>query len=202
MSSNIVRMVTPVGVGKYVFINEPQTKFDPNGIYNVSLVMSEEDAQPLVEKLNEQVEEARVQAMETCKPQKRDSLTLNKPFQKEFDESGIETGNVEFKFKMSAKYTTRDGEVRERKPMIVDSKKNPVTEVVGSGSKLKVAFNARPYYMPSANAYGVSLFLSAVQVIELNGIDASDFGEEDGFVSTAPVTEEKATPVETSNDDF
>jgi hypothetical protein len=201
MSSNIVRMVTPVGVGKYVFINEPQTKFDPNGIYNVSLVMSAEDAQPLVDKLEEQVEQARTQAMETCKPQKRDSLSLNKPFTKEYDESGVETGNVELKFKMSAKYTTRDGEVRERKPVIVDTKKNPVTEVVGSGSKLKVAFNARPYYMPSANAYGVSLFLSAVQVIELNGMDVADFAEEEGFVSTA-IAEEKIQAVENAPDDF
>ena len=201
--SNIVRLVTPVGVGKYVFINEPQTKFDPNGIYNVSLVMSEQDATPLTTKLDEQLELARTQAMETAKPQKRESLTTNKPYNKEYDEDGVETGNIEFKFKMTAKYTTRDGEVRERKPTIVDAKKNPVNEIVGSGSKLKVAFNARPYYMPSANAYGVSCFLSAVQVIELRRVDSSDFGEEDGFVSTAPAEEVvKVTTEESTPNDF
>ena len=81
-----MRLVTPVGVGKYVFINEPQTKFDPNGIFNISLVMSEADAKPLMEKLDEQTVVAREQALETCKPQKRDSLTLNKPYVKEYDE--------------------------------------------------------------------------------------------------------------------
>ncbi|OUU13917.1 MAG: hypothetical protein CBB97_25455 [Candidatus Endolissoclinum sp. TMED37] len=199
--SNIMRLVTPVGVGKYVFINEPQTKFDPNGIYNLTLVMSEADAKPLMEKLDEQIVVAREQALETCKPQKRDSLALNKPYAKEFDESGVETGNVEFKFKMSAKYTTRDGEVRERKPTIVDSQRQTCTDVVGSGSKLKVAFNARPYYMPSANAYGVSCFLSAVQVIELNGVDVADFAVEEGFVSSG-IAEEKIEAVENAPDDF
>ena len=199
--SNITRLVTPVGVGKYVFVNEPQTKFDPNGVYNVSLVMSEADASPLMTTLDEQLEVANKQAKETAKPQKRDSLTVNKPYVKEYDEAGVETGNIEFKFKMTAKYTTRDGEVRERKPVIVDTKKNPVTEIVGSGSKLKVAFNARPYYMPSANAYGVSLFLSAVQVIELKSVDAGDFAEEEGFVSSA-IAEEKIQEVQDSPDDF
>lgn len=199
--SNIVRLVTPVGVGKYVFINEPQTKFDPNGVYNVSLVMSEKDASPLMATLDEQLELAKTQALETAKPQKRDSLSINKPYTREYDDSGVETGNIEFKFKMTAKYTTRDGEVRERKPTIVDTKRNTVSEIVGSGSKLKVAFNARPYYMPSANAYGVSCFLSAVQVIELKGVDVSDFAEEEGFVSTA-IAEEKISAVESNPDDF
>ncbi len=199
--SNIVRLVTPVGVGKYVFINEPQTKFDPNGVYNVSLVMSEKDASPLMTTLDEQLELAKTQALETAKPQKRDSLSINKPYTREYDDSGVETGNIEFKFKMTAKYTTRDGEVRERKPTIVDTKRNTVNEIVGSGSKLKVAFNARPYYMPSANAYGVSCFLSAVQVIELKGVDVSDFAEEEGFVSTA-IAEEKISAVESNPDDF
>mgnify|MGYP003109464067 FL=1 len=199
--SNIVRLVTPVGVGKYVFINEPQTKFDPNGVYNVSLVMSEKDASPLMTTLDEQLELAKTQALETAKPQKRDSLSINKPYTREYDDNGVETGNIEFKFKMTAKYTTRDGEVRERKPTIVDTKRNTVSEIVGSGSKLKVAFNARPYYMPSANAYGVSCFLSAVQVIELKGVDVSDFAEEEGFVSTA-IAEEKISAVESNPDDF
>tara|TARA_R100001129_G_scaffold186626_1_gene179308 strand:- start:2029 stop:2520 length:492 start_codon:yes stop_codon:yes gene_type:complete len=163
--------------------------------------MSEKDASPLMTTLDEQLELAKTQALETAKPQKRDSLSINKPYTREYDDNGVETGNIEFKFKMTAKYTTRDGEVRERKPTIVDTKRNTVNEIVGSGSKLKVAFNARPYYMPSANAYGVSCFLSAVQVIELKGVDVSDFAEEEGFVSTA-IAEEKISAVESNPDDF
>lgn len=198
--SNIVRITTGAGIAKYCFINEPQTTFDPNGVYNILLVMSEEDANKplksapkgLMQTLSDQMEISKEQAFEKAKPQNRGSLTARPPFQKEYDDQGMETGNIEFRFKMTAKFTDREGVVRERKPTIYDAQRNILEESVGSGSKLKVAFNARPYYMPSNNSFGVSLFLSAVQVLELAVFDANDFEDEDGYVAPARPTEAPA----------
>jgi hypothetical protein len=197
-----VRLVTPTGVGQYVFLNEPQTKFDPAGVYNVSLLVALDNAKTLMSQLDEQVDLALNKANEEAKPQKRASLVFNKPYDDEYDEDGNTTGNIVFKFKLSAKYTTKDGTVRERKPVIVDSQKKEVTDIVGSGSKLKVAFNARPYYVPATNAYGVSCYLSAVQVLELASFEGGgDFDVvEEGFVATTDSPKQETDSFSTPED--
>jgi hypothetical protein len=195
MSKNktTVRITTPAGIAKYCFVNEPQYNFDPDGVYNVTLLLSEADANKplkstdglsLKEALDAQLVLAKEQALETAKPAKKASITANLPYAEEYDESGVTTGNIEFKFKLSAKWKDKEGNIRERKPALFDAARKPIEDLIGSGSKLKIAFNARPYYMPSQNAYGVSNFLSAVQVLQLAEFtSASDFDDEEGYVA-------------------
>jgi hypothetical protein len=108
------------------------------------------------------------------------------------DDKGREvpTGKVEFRFKK--KEFTAKG-VAKQPPVIVDAKKNlwPADQLIGNGSKIKVAFSVYPWEM--AGAKGMSLELEQLQVLELVSYEASNtdpFEEEEGYVveTTASTT--------------
>lgn len=89
-----------------------------------------------------------------------------------------------------------------------DKKKPPVVDTVGklvdehtpiySGSKVKLAFEQKPYVLQDGSTYGTSLKLIGIQVVALStgaGLDTGDmdadavaslFGNCDGFVSGDP----------------
>ena len=74
--------------------------------------------------------------------------------------------------------------------MVVDAKRKPMTDMgieIGNGSTVKVAFNPIANYVPAQKTIFVTLYLSAVQVIELNEYNGASnlFDEEDGYVAQA-----------------
>lgn len=90
------------------------------------------------------------------------------------------------------------------KPTVLDAAKHPVTEAVGTGSRVKVAYRVSPY--PQLGG-GFSLKLQAVQVLHLEeyGRDAAEsFGEEEGgFESKGGEPQQGgSTPDGTSDPDF
>jgi len=177
-----MQLVTPEGKAVYPHLNEADTDFDEDGNFSTKLAIPSEHAGDLLGKLEEFAEES---YKTQCKEQKKQKLKrYNHPWEEEYDKDGQATGNILFKFKMRAK--TRQGV--DLRPVLVDAKKNPMTDRVGSGSKIKVAFEARGWFVPSLGA-GVSLRLRGVQVIELveysAGTSATSLGfeEEDGFES-------------------
>lgn len=99
-------------------------------------------------------------------------------------------GEEYFKFSMKKDIKCRDGSIFTKSVPIFDSAKNSIAdalESIGNGTKMKVAFECNPFVMTATN-YGVSLRLSAIQIIELHtygGANAESFGfeEADGFVS-------------------
>ena len=44
---------TPIGIGKYVYTNDPDTQFDKEGIFHISLELTKEEAQPEIKAINE-----------------------------------------------------------------------------------------------------------------------------------------------------
>ncbi len=188
-----VRLTTPKGIAKFPWLNRPDTRFNSDGVYTVSLLLTPEEAQPLMEQLDEladqAVEKAKQDLVEKGKKTHAKKVVRMEPYKMEEDAEGTETGMVEFKFKMKAKITKKDNTVIELFPKLFDSKGKPInaeeTQVFG-GSIIKVNYTPSPYYVASTKGAGVSLQLNAVQVIELisRGGDASFFGfdvEEDGF---------------------
>lgn len=105
------------------------------------------------------------------------------------EETGEETGKLVISAKTNATYKDRKGVERDRKITIFDARGKKLTEApeIGSGSTLKVAATMVPYYMPKDNVVGVTLYLDAVQIIDLvtfNGgrtAEAYGFSEEDGY---------------------
>ena len=157
--------------------------------------MPEADSAQMCEKLEAIVQAKFAEAVEND-PRLKNTLTTQPVCQPVYDrETGDDTGNVEFKFKLKAKVRKRDGTYYEQEPAVFDAKVKPMDKsvLIGNGSKVKVAFEPVPYVMPSTKKAGVSLRLKAVQVIDLieYGNSASSvFDEEDGYV--APSTTETA----------
>ena len=189
------------GTALWAKVFEPDTKFNPLGDFSINLQMPVADAAVMSEKLESIVQAEFKEAIEKD-PRLKNTLSTQEVCQPVYDrDTGDDTGNVEFKFKLKAKVQKRDGSYYEQQPAVLDSKKVPMSKdtLIGNGSKVKVAFEPIPYVMASTKKVGVSLRLKAVQVIDLveyGNSAASVFDEEDGYVAPASndsvITEELA----------
>lgn len=174
------RFVSPKGIASYPYLTEPDTKFNPDGDYKVSLIVAGDDANKIINFLTEQHKDA------VAKAKKDNAGKRVKEGDLPFFENDDNT--VTFKFKLKAKVTPKNGKPFEQKPALFDAKGKPLTSEpkIGGGSVIKVSYEVVPYYTAVAGA-GVSLRLKAVQIIELKeysgGSTAENygFGEEEGF---------------------
>ena len=110
------------------------------------------------------------------------------PFKEQNDKDGNPTGLMEFRFKKNE--TTKKGMVLQA-PAVYDSHKNiwPAGELIGNGSKVKVAFSAWGWE-DKFGKKGVSLSFEALQVLDLVPYErtapADAFGVENGYVVETP----------------
>lgn len=181
---------TPKGIAQYPWLSKPDTKFDEEGQYKVNLILSQEDAKPLIQQINESF--AQNLKEETKKNKGKDIKTANPPYSDELDDDGKPTGNIVIKFKSKAIYP----------PAIFDAQGNVMKDSnIWGGSEIRVNGSIAPYYVPLIGA-GVSLRLRAVQVIEYveGGTGSADrFGFEEvegGFVQEEPASAAAAFPTE------
>jgi|5B_taG_2_1085324.scaffolds.fasta_scaffold00153_34 hypothetical protein len=181
---------TPKGIAQYPWLSKPDTKFDEEGQYKVNLILSQEDAKPLIQQINESF--AQNLKEETKKNKGKDIKTANPPYSDELDDNGKPTGNIIIKFKSKAIYP----------PAIFDAQGNVMKDSnIWGGSEIRVNGSIAPYYVPLIGA-GVSLRLRAVQVIEYveGGTGSADrFGFEEvegGFVQEEPASAAAAFPTE------
>ena len=173
---------TPKGIAQYPWLSKPDTKFNEEGEYKVNLVLTKEDATPVIEQINAAfAENLKVQMKENGK----DIKTANPPYMNELDDDGKPTGNVIIKFKSKALYP----------PAIFDAKGDVMKDSnIWGGSEIRVNGSIAPYYVKLIGA-GVALRLRAVQVIQYveGGTGSADrFGFEEvdgGFVQEAPTKE-------------
>ncbi|MAU02244.1 MAG: hypothetical protein CL608_34330 [Anaerolineaceae bacterium] len=176
----LATLTTPKGTARYPHLNEPDNKFDSQrakgGEFHVDLVIAEEDALPLIERLENTLKEfIKVKNAEQKEMKKKPFKPFQTPWSQEEDDEGTPTGNYIFKFKRGAEWTDRDGNVRTNKIEFFDSqnqKKGKLDEVIGAGSELKVHFMVRGWASP----LGIScaLDLLKVQIINLKTYDGGD----------------------------
>ena len=174
------RFVSPKGLASYPYLTKPDTKFNPDGEYKVSLIVAGDDASKAIAFLTEKHNASVAQA------KKENAGKRVKEGELPFIEN--DDGTVTFKFKMKAKVTPKKGDPFEQKPALFDAKGKPLTgePKIGGGSTIKVSYEVVPYYTAIAGA-GVSLRLKAVQIIELKeysgggNAESYGFGEEEGF---------------------
>ena len=183
---NYAKIVTPVGVSQFCWLNVPDTKFDKTGHYKTNLIVNAKEGQAIVKSINEEVKKAVTIGAE--KSNGKEVKKANLPFEEEYVE-GKPTGNLIFKFKTKAKIMTKDGKVIPNKVAIFDSQGKPMTDIsIWSGSEMKVSAELIPYFTAMAGA-GVSLRLRAVQITKLvEGGNANSAGHgfdkvEDGYVA-------------------
>lgn len=211
------RYVTDVVVLQYPHLVDPDTKFDPDGVFRTSIIYPESmevrlastgaPAGTMVEVLQGVMDEARAE-MEEQRKGKR-PLPPREPFEPQMDETNTHTGNLVSKLKTKAIYTARDGSTRRRQVPIFDSKGRPTLPTqIWSGTRARVSFTAAPFQ--ATMGYGVTLYLDGVQIIELvrggNDAGAHGFGVEDeGYEAESaftPMSDSVASSGVSSDDDF
>ena len=145
--------ISPVGIAQFVWLRKADTKFDAEGKFKVTLQLDSDDS-------DTKVFTAQLDSWVTKVKGK------NAPYT---DGDGV----VEVKFKSSYP------------PSVFDAHRNiiPAEVDIGSGSKVKVAFQPNHY---ESFGGGINLYLQGVQVIDLveySGQSATSMGfdEEEGF---------------------
>lgn len=193
MATKNPRFTTPKGVAKYPWLNKPDTKFNPDGDFKITLVIPVDQADTIMQFLDEQMAASEATAKK-ANPGKKIKVA-DAPYKVDED-----NGNVEINFKLKAKVNMQNGESFDQKPALFDAKGKPLNDVnVGGGSKVKVSYECVPFFTALIGA-GISLRLRAVQVIDLvefsGGAAAGAYGfeEEDGFEA-----EDTSSPFEQPN---
>lgn len=199
-----IRITTPIGTAQWPRLNEPDTKFNKDGTYSVSLRLTKEDAEPIQEIIGKALSD-HMESLKKDSPKKKFKASPL-PIKDVMDQDDNPTGEVEIRFKMNA-IGINGGDRWEQRPALFDSSGRPLTETVGGGSKIKVGAEIVPYFTAMAGA-GITLRLKAVQVIELieyhkgDAFDSWEFSQEEGFVTCGEKEKETASaPSGTSDED-
>ena len=196
------RYTTPAGIAQYPYLTKPDTKFNPDGEYKISVEIPGAAAQDTVTFLDEQFAASVAKAKKDNPGKKIKEGDV--PYSVNDD-----TGKVTVRFKLKAKVTPKQGDPFEQRPALFDAKGKPIgTDAkIGGGSKVKVAYELVPYYTAIAGA-GISLRLKAVQVIDLvefsggASSEAYGFGEEEGYEAEDTPAAQNGFAEETSDTDF
>ena len=187
------------GTAVYPHLNDPDKKFDPDGpgVFQLQLSLGAEDSQRLIERI-EAVRDTAYE--EECKKRKKPKLKkADLPFQEEYDEDQKPTGNWLFRIKLKAE--TAKGHAQ--RPTLVDTKLQPMTERIGSGSLVVVDFDPRPWFSAPLGL-GVTLRLRGVMVVELKELSGSTvtFEAMEGFETASANMNTDISEVTTDDDDF
>mgnify|MGYP006408500711 FL=1 len=118
--------ITPIGEAKYCYVSEADKRFDPDGVYHVSLVLSKEKAEPEIRAIKDLISE---KIAEIKKADLKKTIT-NAPLPyKEED------GKIVIKFKSKFKPKGFDKKNREL----------PKETIVYKGSTLRVRYKLHTY---------------------------------------------------------
>lgn len=201
-SKKPVAVTTPKGIAQYPWLNEPDTKFNPDGDYKTNLILEDTpEVRTMLTKL-EQIREDFIAEWQS------DPRNKGKKFMEAdlFDEN--EDGTITIKMKAKARITTREGQTVETKIPLFDAKNKPISDKIGGGSTIRVNFQPIPYYMASTKMMGISYRIKAVQVIDLKmwdgDEDASKYGfvEEDGYTADTQSMSDLFGAEDTTTSDF
>lgn len=183
-----IRITTPVCKFQYPKLIEPETKFNPEGVYKVTGLINPADA------------DAMAAQMDDLLNRHKESLKAQAPTQK-FKLADLpysfETidGQPFFvvKAKMKAKGIDRDGRAWSAAPALFDARGGAIKDReslkgLWSGTVGRISIDACPFYQAAIGA-GISFRLRAVQIIDLveggGSAESFGFGEEDGWTPTA-----------------
>ena len=202
MKKRNVRFTTEAGTAQFPHLNTPDTKFDKDGVYHVSLRLSKADAEPLMTKMSDVLRDFANSGQ--AKSKKMSPM----PVKDVEDDDGTPTGDVQIKFKLRS-VGKNGSDTWEQRPGLFDADGKPMSENVGSGSKIKVGCEIVPYSTAMAGT-GVTLRLKAVQVIDLieyssgDGFESWEFSKEQGFTTDGKSQEETGdhSPETPAGDNF
>lgn len=158
-------ITTPVGIGRYTWLNTPDTKFDDDGVYRTELILTEEEWNAFKLEIKPLYEQAL--ADEQVKQGKKKLKQHDSPILID------EEGNHVLKCKLKAGGERKDGTKYSLSVGRFDGNGKPLDKdvIIGGGSKIKLAIRPKFWYV-SALGFGMTLEPHAVQVLELESIQA------------------------------
>jgi hypothetical protein len=182
--SRFEAFVSPIGTAVFPYLIQPDTRHDANGVYHVDVSIPADLAEEFVSRLDKALDtyiETELNSTQKTtlarKPVYRPEFTFPQypDGASEEERAAIkdahipeETGNLLFRTKMAAQFTTKKGETVTQKPVVVSADTGErVTEVVYMGSTLRVKGQIIPYINAAAQIVGLSLRLKSAQIIEL-----------------------------------
>lgn len=182
---NYKKVLTPIGTASYPYLTTPDTKFVADGEYKCDLIVPADEAAKFIKIIDAEIAAAVEQARKDNPKHAKKITVKHKPYDDEVDDDGNETGNVVFKLKQKAKFTSKKtGKVYEKTIPLFDAAGKRVTDInIGGGSKIRANVELRHYYSAVDKAAGVSLRIEAVQVIELVAWNGGGTAESYGFDS-------------------
>lgn len=186
--------ISPKGTFSWPKLTVPDTKFKPEGEYSVKLLLDSDSVE--CKRLIKQIDAAAAESLAEAKANAKNPAEAKKwetksvPYAVVLDqETGDETDQTEFNFKMTASGTSKKtGKDWKRQPALFDAKGKPLTGKnikIGGGTIGKVSYELMKWGTLQLGA-SVKLALEGVQIIELVEWGSRDaksygFGEEDGF---------------------
>jgi hypothetical protein len=183
---------TPLSTARFPALIKPDDKYGL--VYQSQQIISpseDEQAAEFIQILEELAEDALNRFREFLKSKggkqaaAAKKLELNLPFDDDYDKEGEETGDIVFKVKSKCQVDEDENPLPPRYAFF-DSKGTQIKKFgslkIWGGAKLRLDIMAKPYCMPSTNKAGVTLYISAVQVIEASGggSGGNSFGVEEG----------------------
>lgn len=190
-TGHAVKVVTDTVELSAVYLNgsyEFDTKF---GSVNATIAIDDKDYRG--SELEGVILAASQLSLETAKkdnPKAKNQITSVVKAIDEVDESGEVTGRILLKVKNKCKFE-KDGELFDRKLIVVDGHKNAVENYtqLTAGTKARVSFSIVGYYMASRKEAGISLWLNGLQIVEPVWYEGgNDFEDEGDTAWTAPKT--------------
>ena len=175
-----VRITSPIGALRYPRITEPDYKFDADGVYSTRLILPQHKAVVLMERIDAGIADKFKETVEAVREEKGAAAAkkvkqADPPYAMVLDDdTGEETGDVEFRLKLKAIGRDKSsGREWQNKVVIFDGHRQPIKAGINvwGGTEAVVAFDLIPYHTDMVGA-GISLRLRAVQIIKLvNGTD-------------------------------
>jgi len=178
---------TAFGEAQYPYLMEADYMYKSEGLFQVKLVMTKEEAQPDIDVIDQVI--AREVEEETKKNPSKEIKRAPLPY--EF----LEDGNVKFNFKLRASGVNKTtGKTFTQSPRVVDHNLDDLPEGtnVWSGSILRVNYEPIGYSVASTGV-GATLRLKGVQIKKL--VQGS-LGGATGFDKVEPIISSLPGPTE------
>lgn len=179
-------MSSPKAPCLFAWLKNPDTQYDENGTYKVTLLFEEDHK--FLSKLRDIADQLFVEVKANLKPALAKKAKLEYPIKPDTDaETGDETGLMRVTFKTNATYVDKKtGKIVQKKLKVFDAKNKPmkVCPIVGNGSILNVNFEYKAQFVKGVMY--LSLYIQGVRIVELESFSpdgSAMFGEaeEGGF---------------------
>lgn len=164
------RFETCAGLAMRTFTITPDTKYNTDGLFKISMVV--DPLEPEAQAFKAKIDVAAAEALNAEVPEKqRRGWEPYLPYEPELNAAtGEETGRIIFEFKRNAKIKLRRaGEIKDLTVAVFDSRNRqawpapPITD----GSLVRVMAEFRPIKIATSRKAGVRIDFSCVKVLKL-----------------------------------